>query len=79
MSQQYHAEVAMACFLTFCELQLHSSTVNIDGPIGSLRLCNEQRCVFADKWLLISNQEQKRIKTVKVQEPWVGPGGGTKK
>lgn len=47
--QQQRADVAVACFLTFCGLQLHSSTVNIDGAIGSLRLCREQRCVSADK------------------------------
>lgn len=47
-SQQQLADVEVACFLTFCGLQLHSSTVNTDGAIGTLRLCNEQRCIFAD-------------------------------
>lgn len=28
--QQQRADVAVPCFLTFCGLQLHSSTVNID-------------------------------------------------
>lgn len=66
--QRQRADVA-AAFPTLYGLQLHSSTVNTGRAIGSLRLSNEQRCVSADKGLLMSNLEQERIKNVKVQEP----------